>query len=193
MDRSAESQSDCGFSLVLEWSRAYYGAGWAPQPMSEETSTMFRFAMITLVMTAGLAGSVSASAQQLTEQEARQAAQGLVDQFNKAAPKKDTAAIAARYTEDAIRVTGSGDTLVGRDAIEKWYAKMLQSCDEDPGRLDQVKVVGNDVIVAILSWSGTCHSDKGPVRLSGRAMYTEVRTAHGWKAAASLTNNVPQK
>ena len=39
---------------------------------------MFRFAMITLVMTAGLAGSVSASAQQLTEQQANQAAQGIV-------------------------------------------------------------------------------------------------------------------
>ena len=154
---------------------------------------MFRFAMTILVMTAGLAGSVSAAAQQLTEQEARRAAQGLVDQFNKAAPTKDAAAIAARYTKDGVRVTGSGDTLVGRDAIEKWYAKTLQSFDEDPGRLDQVKVIGNDVIVAIGSWSGTWHSDKGPVRLGGHWMYTEVRTADGWKVATSLTNNVPQK
>jgi uncharacterized protein (TIGR02246 family) len=154
---------------------------------------MFRFAMITLVVTAGLAGSVSASAQQLTEQQANQAAQGSVDSFKAAFKAKDAGAIAARYTEDGIRVTGFGDTLVGRAAIEAWYKKQMQVFDNDEPKLDRVKIISDDVIVAFGRWSGTSHSDKGPVRWGGHWMYTEVRTADGWKIAASLTNNVPQK
>ena len=153
---------------------------------------MFRFALITMVMTAGLAGSVSASAQQLTEQQANQAAQANVDAFNAAYKAKDAGTIAARYTEDGIRVTGSGDTLVGRAAIEAWYKKSLQTYDNDDSKLDRVKIVSDDVIVTFGRWSGTFHSDKGPVRSGGHWMYTEVRTADGWKIAASLTNNVPQ-
>jgi uncharacterized protein (TIGR02246 family) len=153
---------------------------------------MFRFAMITLIMTAGLAGAVSASAQQLTEQQAKQVAQSIVDAFNVAYKAKDAAAIAARYTEDGIRVTGAGDTLVGRAAIEAWYKITMQVYDDDELKLDRVKIVSDDVIVAFGFWSGTLHSDKGPVRSSGHWMNTEVRTADGWKAAANLTNIVPQ-
>jgi uncharacterized protein (TIGR02246 family) len=149
--------------------------------------------MITLVVTTGLAGSVSASAQQLTEQQANQAAQGLVDSFNAAFKAKDAGAIAARYTEDGIRVTGSGDTVVGRAAIEAWYKKSMQVFDNDESKLDRVKIVSDDVIVVFSLWSGTYHSDKGPVRSGRHSMNTEVRTADGWKIAASLTNNVPQK
>ena len=159
----------------------------------EQGDPMFRFAMIALVMTAGLAGSVSASAQQLTEQQANQVAQGGVDAFNAAFKAKDAEAIAARYTEDGIRVTGSGDTLVGRAAIAAWYKKSMQVFDTDDSKLDRVKIVSDDVIVTFGRWSGTFHSDKGPVRSGGYWMYTEVRTADGWKAAASLTSNVPQR
>jgi uncharacterized protein (TIGR02246 family) len=109
---------------------------------------MLRFALITLVMTAGLAASVSASAQQLTEQEAKQVAQSIVDTFNAAFKAKDARAIAARYTEEGIRVTGSGDTLVGRAAIEAWYKKSMQVFDDDESKLDRVKIVSDDVIVA---------------------------------------------
>jgi uncharacterized protein (TIGR02246 family) len=144
-------------------------------------------------MTAGLAGAISASAQQLTEQQATQTAQASVDAFNAAYKTKDAGAIAARYTEDGIRVTGFGDTLVGRATIEAWYKKLMQSCDDDEETLDRVKIISDDVIVAFGSWSATCHSDKGPVRSAGHWMYTEARTADGWKAAASLTNNLPQK
>jgi ketosteroid isomerase-like protein len=101
--------------------------------------------------------------------------------------------MAARYTEDSIRVTGFGDTLVGRTTIEAWYKKAMQSCENDEAKLDRVKIISDDVIVAFGFWSATCHSDKGLVRLGGHWMYTEVRNANGWKAAASLTNNVPQK
>ena len=99
---------------------------------------------------------------------------------------------AARYTEDGIRVTGAGDTLVGRAAIEAWYKLTMQVYDDDELKLDRVKIVSDDVIVAFGFWSGTFHSDKGQVRSSGHWMNTEVRTADGWKAAANLTNIVPQ-
>jgi uncharacterized protein (TIGR02246 family) len=154
---------------------------------------MFRFAMVALLMTAGLAGSVSASAQQLTEQQANQVAQGSVDAFNAAYTAKDAGAIAARYTEDCIRVAGSGDTLVGRAAIEAFYKKSMQVYDNDDSKLDRVKIVSDNVIVAFGLWSGTFHSDKGPVRSGGHWMNTMVRTADGWKIAAALNNVVPQK
>ncbi len=137
---------------------------------------------------------VPAAAQQLTEQQARQAVQSsLYDIIQKSAQAKDAATQAALYTEDALRVSPTGDTLVGRAAIEKYYTKTFQSFDEDPFTVDHVKVLTNDVVLAEGSWSGTWHGPDGPVHMAGRWANTDVRVGDTWRIAAQIISMLPNK
>ena len=77
---------------------------------------MLRSLVLILVLLVGLASP--AAAQQLTQQEARQAAEKIVSESNRANQAKDAAALAALYTTDAILVTPQG-LVVGPEAIEK--------------------------------------------------------------------------
>ncbi|MBV8457779.1 MAG: SgcJ/EcaC family oxidoreductase, partial [Acetobacteraceae bacterium] len=106
---------------------------------------MFRLLVIIPALAVALA--IPAAAQQLTEHEARQVAQGIVDKFDIAAKAKDAAGIAALYTDDAVRVNPNGDMLLGRSAIEKFEVKLFQSFTEDPLKINQIKVISNDAIV----------------------------------------------
>jgi ketosteroid isomerase-like protein len=153
--------------------------------------TMLRSLAIVPVLAIALV--LPAAAQRLTEQEAQQAARSMVDQFSKAEASKDAAAMAALYTEDAVRVSGNGDMQLGREAIEKWYAKALPNWDANPSNLDRVKVVGGDVIVAIGRWSGNWHGENGLVPLKGGFNATCIRIGDTWKAAVLTVSDVPQK
>jgi ketosteroid isomerase-like protein len=134
----------------------------------------------------------AARAQQLTEQEAHQVAQGLADQFYKLYKAKDAAAVAAHYTSDTVRINGNGDLLLGPAAVQKFYGeKVLPNFDEDPPKIIRVKVINNDTIVVFGSWSGTHHGDNA--RLSGRWVTTDVRVGDGWKITAMLVSDIPQK
>jgi hypothetical protein len=64
---------------------------------------MIRFLMIVPALAVGLAAS--ATAQQVSEQDARQAGQSVLDAWNKTELQKDAAAHAALFTEDAVQVT----------------------------------------------------------------------------------------
>jgi uncharacterized protein (TIGR02246 family) len=152
---------------------------------------MFRLLVIIPALVVALA--IPAAAQQLTEQEAHQVAQGLVDQANKAFKAKDAAGLAARYTNDAVRINGNGDVLLGPAAVEKFYKKALQSFDEDPLKIIQVKIISNDTIVVFVTWSGTYHGENGPTHRGGRSAATEVRVGDAWKIAAILVSDIPQK
>jgi uncharacterized protein (TIGR02246 family) len=130
---------------------------------------------------------------QLSEQDARQIAEQIEHVRYKASQAKDAGALASLQTEDGIRVTGGGQTLIGRDAYEKWLAKILPNWDADLTTIDQVKVVSPDVIVATGSWSGVWHGEKGPEHETGRWTNVEVRVRDAWKTSASMVSNTPQQ
>jgi uncharacterized protein (TIGR02246 family) len=152
---------------------------------------MFRSHVIIPALAVALA--IPAAAQQLTEQEARQVVQASLDEFNKAAAAKDAAALAAQYVDSGIFVNGFGSTLDGQETIRKMYAGAFPTWDEHPLTLEKVKVIGNDVIVGIGSWTGTWHSDKGPVDMAGRWEKTYLRVGDKWKIAVQMGNIVTQK
>jgi uncharacterized protein (TIGR02246 family) len=148
---------------------------------------------LVIIPALAVALAIPAAAQQLTEQETHQVAQGLADQYYKATKAKDAAGIAAEYTDDAVRISGNGSLLLGRAAVEKFYAKSLQSFDDDPPKIIQVKIISNDTIVVFGSWSGIYHGDNGPTHVGGRWVTTDVRVGDAWKIAAILVSNIPQK
>ena len=71
-----------------------------------------RVYMIMPVLMIGLA--MPACAQQISEEEANQAAKGVAESFVKALHEKDAAGAAGLFTENAIRVVGKGPRLVAR-------------------------------------------------------------------------------
>ena len=151
---------------------------------------MFRLLVIPALV---VALAIPAAAQQLTEQEAHQVAQGFADQFAKAFKAKDAAGIAALYTDDAMRISGDGTLSLGRAAVEKFYAKGVQSFDEDPLKIIQVKVISNDTFVVFGSWSGIYHGENGPTHEGGRFAATVVRVGDAWKNAAVMVSDIQHK
>jgi uncharacterized protein (TIGR02246 family) len=80
----------------------------------------------------------------------------LAAKFDEAFNRNDAAAVAAFFTEDAVRVTPDG-TFSGREAIERGYAKFdfqqYQSNDHVL-KVNQVNAVGNDVR-ALGTWTSS--------------------------------------
>jgi uncharacterized protein (TIGR02246 family) len=132
------------------------------------------------------------AAQQLTEQEARQVAQGIVDAFWKAEQAQDAAAIAALFTTDAIRVFPDG-LVLGQAEIEKRSRKSFESFTADADKLDQIKVIGDNAIWVTGTWSGTWAGPNGPIRLSGRWVSDYVREGGAWKIRANTFNVTPKE
>jgi uncharacterized protein (TIGR02246 family) len=146
---------------------------------------MTRSLMIGPVLAVGLA--VSAAAQQVSEQDAQQAGQRLLDAWNKAALSKDAAAHAALFTEDATRVTPQG-LISGRAAIESAIAAEPKDYTPDPSKLEQVKMIGNGVMLRAGTWSGTYSGPNGPVHLKGYWSDTDVRDGNTWKIRQETYN-----
>jgi uncharacterized protein (TIGR02246 family) len=96
---------------------------------------------------------MSATAQQLSEQEVRLAIERLLEAWDAAADKKDATAIATTYTEDAMRVTPGGFQY-GRAAIEKGPAEAFKVVSKIADKVEKVQVVG-DVVLVTGSWSAT--------------------------------------
>jgi hypothetical protein len=71
--------------------------------------------------------------------------------------------------------------------------KSLQTFDNDPLKIDQVKIINNDTIVVFGSWSGLWHGENGPTHEAGRWVNTDVRVGDTWKVAAVLVSDIPQK
>jgi len=130
---------------------------------------------------------VPAAAQQLSEQEARTAVQGLVDTWVKSAQNKDAAAIAALYTEKSIRVTPDG-VLNGRAAIQKNLEEGLKVFSNISIKLEQVRVLSNDAIETQGTWSGVLQSPNGPVPVNGYWGATDIRDNGTWKADLDTYN-----
>jgi uncharacterized protein (TIGR02246 family) len=161
----------------------------------EARTKMSKIRVIPIASVAALATALAlpALAQQLSEQKARQVADEIEQARYKAFQAKDVAAAASLQTEDGIRVTGAGATLIGREANEKWLVKILPNYDADLSKVDQVKVLSNDVIVVTGYWSGVWHGESGPVHETGRWANTDVRVGDTWKIAVSMVSDTTQK
>jgi len=131
-----------------------------------------------------------AAAQQVSEQDAWQAGQGVLDAWNKTSQQKDAAGHAALFTEDAIRITPRG-IISGRAAIESQAAEALKACTTDPSTLERVLMIGNGVMLRAGSWSATCNSPNGPLHLKGYWSDTDVRDGNTWKIRQETYNSTP--
>jgi uncharacterized protein (TIGR02246 family) len=135
--------------------------------------------------------SLPVAAQQLAEQEARQIAETGIEALNKAFRDKDAAAAAAVFAEDAIRVLPRG-IVQGRAAITQGYTNMLANKDweVDPDKVNQVRVISNDVILVTGSWSGTA---KGVTHMHGYWGSTLLRTGDTWKIVMGMVTPASDK
>ncbi len=149
---------------------------------------MIRFLMIGPALAVGMAAS--ATAQQVSEQDAREAGQSVLDAWNKTELQKDAVAHAALFTEDAVRVTSQG-LIAGRAAIERRAVEEFKVYTPDPSKLEQVKMIGSGVMLRAGTWSGTYNGPYGPVHLRDYWSDTDVRDGDTWKIQQETSNVTP--
>jgi uncharacterized protein (TIGR02246 family) len=105
------------------------------------------FALVTLAIGSPL--KVLGQEQNTLDPEVRQQIEALLMKFGEAFNKHDPAAIAALYTQNAIRLQSwwsEGD--LGQQAIEKSYTGMLASSPREfVGQVVEVYPIGNDMCV----------------------------------------------
>jgi uncharacterized protein (TIGR02246 family) len=146
---------------------------------------MLRVLIIVPVVAIGLA--MPAAAQHVSDQEARQAGESVVQAFNKASQAKDAAGLAALYSEDAAYVTPDGP-ISGRAEIQKLYEEEWKSVSPEPAKLDRVVMLGDTVRSRFGSWSGIFHGPGGPVHVKGYWTTTDVRDGETWKIRVETYN-----
>jgi uncharacterized protein (TIGR02246 family) len=135
---------------------------------------------IRLVVTlAGLAISfalpIFAQEQNTVDPEVRQQIEAVLMKFGEAFNKRDAAAMAALYTQNAIRLESWwSEANLGQQAIEKSYASMLASMPgEFVGQVVQVYAIGNDTCVITKDSEGALWK--------GYKTWICVRDADTWK------------
>jgi uncharacterized protein (TIGR02246 family) len=108
--------------------------------------------------------------------------------YEDACNKKDTAALAALFTHDAICVTPQG-LLFGREAIEKASADEFDRSAETSHfyQTDQLNAIGNGAW-SVGQWWRTLQREQGPVFARGYWSALFVREAHGWKLRLLMFN-----
>ncbi len=144
-----------------------------------------RLFVIVPILAASLA--VPVAAQPVSEQEARQAGQSVLDAWNNAMQHKDAAGLAALYTEDAVHVTPQG-LVSGRAAIEKEDAELFKVYTPDLSKVEHVSMIGNGVMLRAGTWGGTYNSPNGPVHLKGYWSDVDVRDGNTWKIRLEAYN-----
>jgi len=128
-----------------------------------------------IVLAIGFAVPTFAPAQNTVEPEVRQQLEAQALQYDEAWNKHDGAAIAALYTEDAIRVMDNidGTVSVGREAIAKEFAGYFAASLPLPvHKITQVYAI-EDRVVVTSEWSQGI--------LSGHTVSILYREANVWK------------
>jgi uncharacterized protein (TIGR02246 family) len=103
--------------------------------------------------------------------------------------KGDAKALAALYTEDAVRTSQDAGTVVGRAAIEKEFASNFAGPWK--GATIAIKVgsrhpIGTDVLVNEGTWEVSGAGPDGkPMTMSGYYVNTLVKQAGGWAIAGN--------
>jgi uncharacterized protein (TIGR02246 family) len=109
----------------------------------------------------------------------------------------DAAAIAALFTRDAVFVTTEGP-IIGRQAIEKWYADVFQwwhpknhILKVDGNAFHLIGTAGNE-LWATGEWSETGQSKNGePLPIKGYKILVFVREGDDWKIRVNTWNTTP--
>jgi uncharacterized protein (TIGR02246 family) len=130
--------------------------------------------------------AIPAAAQQPSEQQVRHAIERLLETWDTAANRKDAAAVAALYTEDAMRVTPRG-TLYGRAAIEKDLVETFKVISNIADKVEKIQVIG-EVALVTATWSATFQSKDGPVQVRGFWGGVYVRDGEAWKTRLAIIN-----
>ena len=73
-----------------------------------------------------------AAAQHLTEQDGREIVDGIEKVKAKAFDTKDASIWGSLFADNAVQLPLSGETSVGRPAIENWFGGMVKSWEADP-------------------------------------------------------------
>jgi uncharacterized protein (TIGR02246 family) len=129
---------------------------------------------------------IPAAAQQPSEQQVRPAIERLLETWDTAANRKDAAAVAALYTEDAVRVTPRGVSY-GRAAIEKDLIETFKVTSNIADKVEKVQVVG-EVVLVTATWSATLQSKDGPTQAKGFWGGVYVRDGDAWKTRLAIIN-----
>jgi uncharacterized protein (TIGR02246 family) len=146
---------------------------------------MRRLAFFVALLTVCLA--IPAAAQQPSELQVRPAIERLLETWDTAAKRKDAAAVAALYSEDAVRVTPRGISY-GRAAIEKDLVETFKVTSNIADKLEKVQVVG-DVVLVTGTWSATRQSKDGPIQARGFWGGVYVRDGDAWKTRLVINNS----
>ena len=117
--------------------------------------------------------------------------------FHEAHNNNDAAAIAAFYTRDAVFVTPGGP-IIGRQAIEKWFADVYQWWHPknsihkvDGNAFHLIGTAGNEAW-ATGEWSETGQGKNGePIPIKGYWCMIFVRESDDWKIRVASGNTTP--
>lgn len=142
--------------------------------------SLFFVALLTVCLATPVA------AQQPSEQQVRPAIERLLETWDTAANQKDAAAVAALYTEDAMRVTPRG-TSYGRAAIEKDLVETFKVTSNIADKVEKIQVIG-EVALVTATWSATLQGKDGPVQLRGFWGGVYVRDGEAWKTRLAIIN-----
>jgi uncharacterized protein (TIGR02246 family) len=136
---------------------------------------------------AGLAISFAAPAfaqqKNTVDPKIAQQIRALEMKYDEALNRSDPGALAALYTEDAVRVTVHG-TFSGRQAIAKDYAERAfqrYQSNNHVLKVDRVNAVGNDVGVSG-KWTCAFHdTDGGDKHIDGHYSWVLLHEGDTWK------------
>jgi len=146
---------------------------------------MLRSLTIVPIVAIGLA--MPAAAQHVSDRDAWQAGESVVQAFNKAAQAKDAAGLAALYSEDVTYITPNGP-IFGRAALQKQFADDFKFVTLEPAKLDRVTMIGDTVRLRNGSWSGVFQGPEGPVHATGYWATTDLRDGDTWKIRMEAMN-----
>jgi uncharacterized protein (TIGR02246 family) len=120
-----------------------------------------------------------------------------IEAYDEAINDNDASAIAALFTRDAVFVTTEGP-IISRQAIEKWYADVLQwwrpknhILKVDGNAFHLIGTAGNE-LWATGEWSETGQSKNGePIPIKGYKLLLFVREGDDWKIQVNTWNTTP--
>lgn len=143
-----------------------------------------RLSLLTPILMVGLS---FATMTQAADPDPQQAGRALCDDWNNTMQKKDAAAHAELYTEDAVQITPGGP-ISGRKAIKAQTDQTLRSVNLNPSTLDR-SIMVHGVMLRSGQWSGT--SSDGKVSLNGYWSDVDVEDGGKWKIKQETYNVTP--